>query len=67
VASWSGPLAGHDGFRAGVRAGPAVFCGLGHQSRPDGIIFDVQEHTLKFALVTYPIVIVAHDANQEDF
>jgi hypothetical protein len=40
-----GLSAGHDGFRAGVRAGPAVICGLGHQSRPDGIIFDVPAQT----------------------
>jgi hypothetical protein len=49
----AGLSACHDGFRAGVRAGTAAICGLGYQSQPNGIIFAVQAHTLKLALISY--------------
>src|ERR1700687_247346 len=54
--TWSGLSAGHVGFRAGVRAGPAVIFALGNQSRTEGIIFDVSAHTLELRLISYPMV-----------
>jgi hypothetical protein len=53
AALWSRLSAGHDGFRAGVRPGAAVICGLGRQSKPDGIIFEVPAHTLRLALIFF--------------
>ena len=61
--TWSRLLACHDGFRAGVRPGPAVIYGLWPPVQSGQDIFDVPAHTLKFAFISYPMIIVAQATN----